>query len=102
MSLETVTLKNGAKEALGIVTTTSIIIEELFNNDFLVAYDLVMVCRDATYKADTVKELTTLALLDSRGRPHSTIKNIVLSGAVGEGIHMKWQRPYDAQGQRAE
>lgn len=98
METDLVDLKNGAKEANVLVASTMTSLNGLMKGGFgglTQLYDLVMVCRDPKYKIGerNLKALQDLALLESDGQPHSSIKNIVLSAATGEGMELKLSSP---------
>lgn len=93
--METVVLKNGATEAVGLVTVTMISLETLIKKNPMMLYELVEVCKDPTHKiwGDFGKELRDLALLEMNFQPHGSIKNIVLSAVEGEGVDMTIGNP---------
>lgn len=94
-------LKNGSEEAFVLVTTTMMALESLMNGfpGVLMASDLVQICRaDPTYSkfGDHEEKLQQLALLQSDGKPHESIRNIVLSAFTGEGLGLKLVNPIAA------
>lgn len=48
--METVTLKNGAMEAKPAVMATMMSLRHLFDSEPIVAYELVMKCRDRNHQ----------------------------------------------------
>lgn len=100
-SIKLVRLKNGAEEAEALVNVTMTSLGTLMDSLAGVTqfYDLTMVCRDSNYKIGerNLKALQDLALLQPDGRPHESIKNIVLSAVAGEGLGMKLSSPLDGK-----
>jgi hypothetical protein len=95
MSNEMAKLKNGTEVPKNLAVTVSISVEKLFDKSPIAAYELVMLCRDANHRpfGKTGKDLQDLALMDPSGRVHQAIRDIVLSGASGEGLGMTWTNP---------
>jgi len=92
-------LKNGTEEAAPLVTVTMVSIQHLWDSGLpgvLALSDLVQICRrDPKYQKfgsneDTLKKL---ALLQSRGDVHDSIRNIVLSAFSGEGLELTLGSP---------
>ncbi len=92
-------LKNGSEEHDAAVTVTMISLKHLWNSGFsgiTVISDLHQICKnDPTYRAfgDNEKTLKGLALLQEDGKPHDTVRNIVLSAISGEGLEMMLVSP---------
>ncbi len=93
--METVILKNGAKEATGLVTTVMMSIQNLMQEKPIVFYELVMKCRDSNHVifGNMQKDLEDLALVNSGGGVHDSIRHIVLSAVRGDGLEMKISNP---------
>lgn len=95
--MDTVKLKNGIEEAEPLVQITMLSLQGMFDDvrGVTLFYDLVMRCRDRGSKMwDTqLEELQKRGLLQPDGQPHDSIKNIVLSAAVGSGSDMRLQNP---------
>lgn len=93
--METVTLKNGAEEALPLVTVTMLSIRSLMQKDPIAFYELVMKCRDRQHQfyGNTGEVLQSLSLLDNRGCVQGSIRNIVLSAVEGDGLEMSIRSP---------
>lgn len=93
--METVVLKNGATEALSLVSVTMMSINQLFASKPMAFYELVEVCRDRNHKifGNLQDDLVELALLQGDGQPHGSIQNIVLSAVSGEGLDMVLENP---------
>jgi len=83
-------LKNGIEEAESLITIVMMSLQKLFNENPMAVYELVMKCRDNNhqYFGNMVEELKTLALVQSDGSVHNSIRNIVLSAVKGEGLKM--------------
>jgi len=93
----TVELKNGAIEVRSIVVTVYFLLEDLLQTTrgAIAFHDLVSLCRDSKYHLqDGQKEyLIESGLLQQNGTVHSSIKNIVLSAVLGEGLNMELVLP---------
>ena len=93
--METVILRNGAEEAKPLVAVTMMSLERLMKEKPLALYDLVMRCRDRSYKFfdDNEEYLKSLNIVDRDGSIHDSIRNIVLSAAKGDGLDMVIRSP---------
>ena len=93
--MEEVTLKNGSREAKSLVAITMTFLRSLMNDDPIVFYDFVMRCRDFNYQmfVPTEDKLKNLSLLEHNGKPHNSIKNIVVSAVSSNGLSMKIGNP---------
>ena len=93
-----VKLKNGTEEMEPLVKVTMLSIESLLSSDPIGFYELVMICRNPKHPAwgDAPAKLARLALLQSNHQPHDSIKNIVLSAVVGDGLDMRLINPVAA------
>lgn len=86
--MQMVTLPNGKEEAVVVVASTMIALQQLESNDRSTFYELVMMCREGDYKPNeqNMKQLKFMALVEGNGRPHSSIENVVC--AVVKGVSM--------------
>jgi hypothetical protein len=105
--MEMVKLKNGTEEAKHLVTTVMMSINGLAKQGLpgmLAVYDLAEVCKGKGYRpfGDNMKKLQGLALLDQSGKPHDSIRNIVLSAVQGEGLDMTIGSPVAKDTERAD
>jgi hypothetical protein len=95
--IETVRLKNGAEEAKALVVTIQMAIQGLLRKQPIAFYDMVLLCRDETYKPFGIngQVLADAGLLQQDGSVHGSIKNIILSGAVDMpgGVDIGWGDP---------
>ena len=83
-------LKNGSEyseELFGIVWS---VIKNLFENEPIVFYELVMKCRDFShpYFGNTAEKLESIGLLSPFRAPHPLVKDIILSAVTGDGLEM--------------
>jgi len=87
-------LKNGSEEVEPLVTTTMMALETLIVEEPLAFYDLVAKSRDKnrTFFGNGEKILEERALI-SNGIIHNSIRNVVLSAVVGEGLSMTLGNP---------
>lgn len=94
-----VKLRNGIEESEALVKVTLMSLHRLADKEDVVAqtmfYDIVMKSRDRAYQIDPLNEkaLQDLTLLQADGNPHNSIKNIVVSAVIGDGLNMKFQNP---------
>lgn len=93
--METVVLKNGAEEAKMLVAAIMMSLKGLAESKPLSFYELVELCKDPTHElwGDTKKDLEALNLVEPAGTVHSSIKHVVLSAAVGEGMELALGSP---------
>lgn len=93
--METVVLKNGAKEAETVVITTMMSLRHLVDSEPLTFYELVAKCRDNNHQlfGNTGEKLKNLALVQSDESIPDTVRNIVLSAIEGEGLKMSLGSP---------
>jgi hypothetical protein len=94
-------LKNGSEEPEPLVVTTMMTLEHLMSGfpGVLMASDLAQICReDPNYSkfGDNEEQLQRLALLQGDGKPHNSVRNIVLSAFVGEGLELRLVSPVAA------
>ena len=94
-TLITTKLRNGSEEATALVTVTMMSLKRLFEEKPIVVYELTMKCRDSSHEffGESESDLQELALVDSDGRIHGSIKNIILSAVQGEGLDMTLGSP---------
>jgi hypothetical protein len=90
MSAELVMLKNGRTEAKPLVAVLKTVLETLFTESPVVAYELVMKARDPNHQiwGNCADDLKALNLLHSDGTMHNSTRNIILSAVTGEGFDM--------------
>ena len=90
-------LKNGREEPEVVVFATMANVSELLTSKPIAFYDLVLLCRDATYKPFGMNKqvLQDAGLIDESNTVHSAIRNIVLSGArdLPGGVDIGWGSP---------
>ncbi len=93
--MNVVKLKNGAEEAAVLVAATMLSIHRLWDKEPIIGYELVMKCRDRNHKFFGVagKKLAELALVSPSGDVHDSIRNIVVSAVVGDGLEMSLISP---------
>lgn len=94
-----VLLKNGTQESEIAVRVVMISLRGLLRGDLLemsALYDLIMLCRNQDHKFcdDRIKQLlASRSLLQSNGRVHDTIRNVVLSAATVDGFDIRLSDP---------
>ncbi len=93
--MKTVQLKNGAEEAASLVNIAMNSITTLLKSKPIVVYELVMKCRDSNHElfGKSGEDLRELSLIEADGSVHSSIRNIVLSAASGDGLDMVFSSP---------
>lgn len=97
--MEEVLLKNGTKEAKVLVDVVMLSVRNLLNSGIsgiTALYDLVQICRNnPNYQkfGNNEETLKKLSLLQDDGKPHSSVRNIILSSVSGDGINMAFESP---------
>jgi len=90
--METVRLKNGSEELKVLVNSTMFSLRSLLQNNPTDFYDLVMVCRNENYGVTNQTLLNRLGLMQGN-LVHTSIKNVVLSAVIGDGLNMTLTSP---------
>lgn len=104
MTTPMVRLRNGQEEVASLVAVTMMSLDKLIEDGkVMVVYELVELCRDPNHKpwGQTGKELKSIGLA-SQGdsgewHVHNSIRNVVLSAAIGEGLDMTIGNPKDME-----
>ena len=90
-------LKNGSEEAEPLVKVTMMSLNQLMQGlpGAIDAYELVEKCKDPDHKmfGDSEKHLIDAGLMEGPGRIHDSIRNVVLSAAVGDGLELHFESP---------
>lgn len=75
-------------------------LQSLIEDEPIAFYELVMLCRNPSHEpfGNTGQKLVDRMLVEQDGQPHSSIRNIVLSATVGEGLDMKLVNLYIEKG----
>ena len=92
---ELIKLKNGMQEAKPLVAIIGLHVKRLIEKNPIALYELVMKCRnrDHQFFGNAPDILKDLNLLESDNSVHSSIRNIILSLATGDGLDMKFVNP---------
>ena len=90
--METVRLKNGSEELKVLVNLTMFSLRSLLQDNPTDFYDLVMVCRNKNYGVTNQTLLNRLGLMQGN-LVHTSIKNVVLSAVIGDGLNMTLTSP---------
>lgn len=93
-----VTLKNGAEENTDVVALTMGLLRELIAKDYIAFYELVKKCREPnhTFHGNSGNVLTRLKLVEPKGSVNKSVRNIVLSAIVGDGMGLSLSSPIKA------
>jgi hypothetical protein len=93
--MEKVILKNGSEEVKSLVAVTMLSLQNIANDNPIAWFELVEKCRNDKHEffGNTRKHLEELALVQSNGSVHGSIKNIVLSSSEGEGLGLTLINP---------
>jgi len=94
--IEVVTLKSGHPEGKALTLATYHTLSLLFDDKAIVFYELFQLAKDPAHQIwgnNTVEELKSLALLQSDGSMHDSIRQIILSAVSGEGFNMVLDNP---------
>jgi hypothetical protein len=96
-TMQTVTLRNGSEELDSLVNATMMSLRQMMGDilGITALYDLHQICLGTNYRpsARQLEYLKERCLLQANGRPHDSIKNIVLSAIEGEGPEMTLVSP---------
>ena len=86
--MEPIRLRNGNDEAAPLVAATMMTLRHLIDADVIAFYELTMLCRDPKHAVfgNVGAKLIAAGLLDERGVPHQSVRNVVLSAVKGEGL----------------
>jgi len=95
--MELIRLKNGSEEADVLVYSAMGSLKVLADDQPNALYELVMKCRDNNHVffGDTGNILKERHLIEPDGRVHDSLRNIVLSAVVGDGLEMCLQSPLE-------
>jgi len=90
MSIQSVELRNGHEALVPLVTSVTVSLRHLFENDTIAFYEFVMLCRDKTHVlwGNSGEKLKDRGLLLGDGQPHGDVRKIVLASTEGEGMDM--------------
>ena len=93
--MNTIKLKNGTEELESFVNLTIALLTKLANENYILFYELVMKCRDRNHQlfGGCGKELVEREFLQSDFNPHQSIKNVIVSAVIGDGLNMKIENP---------
>lgn len=93
--MDTIILKNGTEEVKSIVTATMMTLENLVEIHPIAAYELNEICKNPGHKLFGNAEdiLNKFGLMDSNGKIHSSIKNVVLSAFEGKELEIHLTNP---------
>ena len=97
--MTTLKLKNSSEEAEPLVRVTMMSLRSLAESDPIVFYELVELCRDPKHElfGNAGDALKRLSLVQGDGNSvHQSIRNVVLSAAVGEGLALELANPVAA------
>jgi hypothetical protein len=91
-------LKNGSEEFAPLVSVTMLSLQSLLKSDPITFYELVMVCRSPDHKVwpPSKEKLAQSSLTGVGGRPHSSVRNIILSAVTGDDAEMSLGNPVEA------
>lgn len=93
--LKPIRLKNGSEEPNLLVNFISNRLAKLLNENPIPFYELVSLCRNPSHELYEVsgEVLKSQRFVEPDGTVTESIRNIVLSGAVGERLDMMWTSP---------
>lgn len=96
--IEHVTLRTGAEIALSLAIEVMKTLEMLVLTDYKSFRELAMVCRDASHglAEQHLRTLQQLGMLQSSGRPHEAVRQVVLAAVRDEGSQILLENPVDA------
>jgi len=96
--MKTVELKNGSTEMRMLVVGTYLILQKMLDDiqGVTAYYELVQTCIDSKHEifSDVQKQyLIDKTLMQTEGSVHGSIRNIVLSATIGEGVDLSLVNP---------
>lgn len=93
-----VTLRTGAEVPDVLLRTTAVALRTLMAEHPVALYEAVMVARDKTHEpfGNTGEALRGFGFLDSAGKMHDAIRDIILASAEGDGFDIGLVSPYAA------
>ncbi len=88
--MEMIKLPSGTEVPKVLYVATMQTLRSLCEKKVMVFCDLVMMCRDQSYEAfgDNAIDLKKVNVLESNGRPHKSIRQIVEAVVKGNGLNM--------------
>lgn len=97
-ALKMVKLKNGGEAPESAIRTTMVSLQTMMKEDIssmLAVVDLAEHCREGTEVTGKSRELlVNIGLMESDGRVHDAVRDIVLSASEGEGLSFRLSSPY--------
>lgn len=97
--MEVIKLKNGTEEAAPLVTVGMMALKNLFETRPIHFFELVSLARNSAHVlfGKTGQDLLAQSLVQDAGNGrytmHDSLRNIVLSAVVGEGLEMRLWDP---------
>jgi hypothetical protein len=93
--MTTVRLRNGSDEADGLVRVTMISLRDLAETNPIAFFEMVMICRNRVHRlfGNVGDLLKGRNLIEHDGQPHNSVRNVVLSAVVGDGLDMTLRSP---------
>lgn len=93
--MDTIRLKNGADEALPLVSVIYNNLHLMVSEGGIHFYELVMKCRNRNHQffGNAQEKLHALGFIQADGSIHDSIRNIVLSSVEGDGMNMSLVSP---------
>lgn len=93
--MNAIVLKNGATELEPLVVATMSSLWSLMRTQPMAVYELVMLCANPNHKVfgNNGETLIDANLMQSDGKVHNSIKNVVSSAITGEGLDMVLNSP---------
>lgn len=92
-----IVLKNGKQELSALVAVTMMRLQSLIDDNPILFYELVSVCRNREHQffGSSGEALRAMNLLETNSLPHESLRNVVLSAVVGDGLEMKLTLPVE-------
>lgn len=94
--MQTVKLRNGTEEVAMMVPIIMMHLKSMFADDPIAAYEIVMHARDRNHppwNETMTARFKSLSLLESDGRMHDTVRNIIVSAVTGDLLDMTLRDP---------
>jgi len=97
--MNVVTLKTGKEEVEALVTVTRMTLSLMLElSESILFYEAVMIAKDHNHDpwGDSKDKLKVYGLLESDGRMHDSVRNIILASVEGEWLDMRLVNPFTA------
>jgi hypothetical protein len=102
--MKNVFLHSGEEHAASLVAVTMKTLRGAFADDAILFYELNEKAKNPNHEmfGATKKKATAMALCDSGGQMHASVREIILNAVEGEGFDLQLKNPVAPQGDATE